>query len=111
MKKLIYLLLILIIVSIAFFVGRKVYAPEEKIQVISLEQEKVSVDKYIRDNIKILATDSTVLGGSWYVISIEITPKNKSGFVTYEDGHIQSKATFSYSIENKEIKISNWKIE
>lgn len=63
---------------------------------ISLD-EKLFVEKYIQDNIKTIATDKAVLGGSWYVLSVNVIPSTKSGEVTYEDGHIQSKASFTYT--------------
>lgn len=63
--------------------------------------EKLIVEKYLRDNISTIATDKAVLGGTWYVISTNINPPTKTGEVTYEDGHLQSKAEFTYSY-NKE---------
>jgi hypothetical protein len=58
--------------------------------------EKDIVEKYIKDNIKTIATDSPVLGGRWGVISLYVIPSINKGEVIYEDGHIQSKATFEY---------------
>ena len=68
------------------------------------------VAKYVNDNIKTLATDKAVLGGSWYTLSVNVVPATKSGNATYEDGHVQSKATFTYTFENQIIKITNWKV-
>jgi hypothetical protein len=63
--------------------------------------EKEIVEKYIKDNIKNIASNDPVLGGSWYVLSINTVPSTNSGEVAYEDGHIQSKATFTYEyVEN-----------
>ena len=61
--------------------------------------EKTFIEKYIKDNIKTIATNQPVLGGSWYVTSILIIPSSHTGEVTYEDGHIQSKAEFTYTYE------------
>lgn len=61
--------------------------------------EKLFVEKYVRDNIEFIATDSPVLGGSWYVISVYVNPSTHTGKVIYEDGHIQSKADFTYTYE------------
>ena len=62
--------------------------------------EKLFAEKYIKDNIKTIATNAPVLGGSWYVVSASINPAIKSGEVTYEDGHILSKAKIEYTYQN-----------
>lgn len=62
--------------------------------------EKLFAEKYIKDNIKTIATNAPVLGGSWYVVSVSINPVTKSGEVTYEDGHILSKAKVEYTYKN-----------
>lgn len=72
--------------------------------------DQVLVEKYLRENIKTLAPEEPVLGGSWYVLSVEIDTSKKTGVVVYEDGHIQGKASFFYSrigdiITIEEIKI------
>jgi hypothetical protein len=59
--------------------------------------EEIFVEKYIRDNIQTIATNKTALGGTWYVIYATINPATKTGEVIYEDGHIQSKASFTYT--------------
>lgn len=58
--------------------------------------EKLFVEKYIRDNIKEIAPNKAILGGSWYVSSVIINSLSHTGEVTYEDGHIQSRANFVY---------------
>ena len=69
--------------------------------------DKIIVEKYIRDNIKIIAPEKPVLGGSWYVILVDINPSMKTGVMTYEDGHLQSKARFSYVRNGEEVSISS----
>ncbi len=59
--------------------------------------EKINVEKYIRDNIATIVKEKAVLGGSWYVVSVFINPSGKKVDVTYEDGHIQNKAQFTYT--------------
>jgi hypothetical protein len=59
--------------------------------------EKLFVEKYIKDNIVTIATDKAVLGGTWYVVSVVVNPIAHTGEVTYEDGHIQSTANFIYA--------------
>lgn len=61
--------------------------------------EKLAVEKYIQTNIKTIATNQPVLGGAWYLVAINVVPATHSGEVTYEDGHIQSKASFEYEFE------------
>lgn len=67
--------------------------PEEVI----LLNDQTLVEKYLRENIKTLAPEEPVLGGSWYVISVEIDSSENTGIVVYEDGHIQGKAIFHYA--------------
>ena len=73
--------------------------------------EKILVEKYIQDNIKNIATIKPVLGGSWNVMSVNSDPTTKQGGVVYEDGHIQSKATFSYTYDDNTKNISITKFE
>lgn len=68
--------------------------------------DKIIVEKYIRDNIKTITPEKPVLGGSWYVIYVNINPSLKTGTMTYEDGHIQGSKSFSYVRNNNEVKIN-----
>lgn len=63
------------------------------------------VEKYVRNNINTIVKEKPVLGGSWYVTILNIIPSDKSGtmMLTFEDGHIQSKKEFNYSINGDEI--------
>lgn len=74
--------------------------------------EKLFVEKYIRDNIKTIATNSPVLGGSWYVIEVSVNPSSHTAEVTYEDGHIQSKANIIYNYQKTTngVEITEFKI-
>ena len=74
-------------------------------------EEKIEIEKYIRENIKEIATNEEVLGGSWYVTIVLINPDTKTGEISYEEGHIESDATFTYEYnkENKTIDIINFK--
>lgn len=75
--------------------------------------EKLFTEKYIRDNIKTIATNKPVLGGSWYVISIVTNPIARTGEITYEDGHIQSKANFIYTYNKspQSITVTKWEVK
>lgn len=72
--------------------------------------DKIVLEKYVRDNIKTIAPEKPVLGGSWYVTVVNINPSTKTGTMTYEDGHIQSKASFNYVRNNEEVSINSVKI-
>ncbi len=66
--------------------------------------ESALVEKYLRDNIKALAPEMPVLGGSWYVVSVTTDLTKNSGIVVYEDGHIEETKNFSYTTnENGEV--------
>jgi len=73
--------------------------------------EKTFVEKYIKDNIKTIATNQPVLGGSWYVTSVLVIPSSHAGEVIYEDGHIQSKAKFVYTYEKDPQSVAVTKFE
>lgn len=73
-----------------------------------IQNETEVVKKYITNNIKTIATDNPVLGGSWYVVDVTVDQNSDSGEVVYEDGHIQSKAKFTYSIKNSVLSITSF---
>ncbi len=60
--------------------------------------ERESVEKYIYENISTLSKEKAVLGGTWYVTSVELDLQKNTGIVKYEDGHIQTKKSFSYEV-------------
>ena len=80
--------------------------------------EKLFVEKYIKDNINTLAINKPVLGGTWYVTSVVINestshqPVSKSGKIFYEDGHVTAEATFIYTYEKnpQNVNIHEFKI-
>ncbi|MFA6585727.1 MAG: hypothetical protein WCS86_01020 [Candidatus Paceibacterota bacterium] len=66
--------------------------------------ERDNVEKYIKENITKLSPVKAVLGGTWYVLSVALDLNKKSGTVMYEDGHVQEKKNFVYTVnENKEV--------
>lgn len=69
--------------------------------------ERVTVEKYIRENIKMLVLSKPVLGGAWYVTSLHIDPSAKIGVMEYEDGHLHESANFSYTSSNGLITVNN----
>ena len=77
---------------------RSIVTPGPVLSQIACErlEEIQVVEKYVQENIAKIATDSPVLGGSWYVLGVSINPSTKTGEVVYEDGHIQSRGIFEY---------------
>jgi hypothetical protein len=71
-----------------------------KIDCKSLD-EMAFVEKYIQDNIKTIATNQPVLGGSWYTTSVVADIEKSTANVTYEDGHIQSKGLVEYTFDKE----------
>jgi hypothetical protein len=69
--------------------------------------DRLAVEKYVRDNIKTLVPEKPVLGGSWYALNIHVDPRSKTGTMEYEDGHIQGKASFSYILLGSNVEINN----
>ena len=70
------------------------------------DSDRTIVEKYIRDNIKTIVAEKPVLGGSWYVTSIDVNPLTKTGTMEYEDGHIQGKAIFEYVRNGMQVTIN-----
>ncbi len=73
--------------------------------------EKISVEKYIKESISTIATNKPVLGGTWYIVSVVANTTGHNGEVTYEDGHIQSKAIFTYEYQKNPQSITVTKFE
>ncbi len=108
-------LFVFIIFAIFYFKSSPQKSPETEMPTIpeytqkdNLESE--AVEKYLRDNIKTIATNSPVLGGSWYVVSTTVDPNTGGGSIVYEDGHIQSNAKFNYTFAMGSVTITNFEI-
>jgi len=71
-----------------------------------LSDEEI-VSGYVRENINQIAPEEAVLGGTFYVVQIEIFPSSKTGHVVYEDGHIQGSANFSYERVGNQVAVTN----
>ena len=84
--------------------------PMSQIDCESLD-EKLFVEKYIRDNISTIATNAPVLGGSWYVIQVSVNALSHTAEVTYEDGHIESKANIIYNYQKSTNSVEITKFE
>lgn len=69
--------------------------------------DRVLVDRFIRQNISTLAPEDPVLGGNFYVVSVSLDYLDRSGEFVYEDGHIQGRASFNYVRFGEEVLINN----
>ncbi len=61
--------------------------------------ERENIGAYLKKNIATLSPVKPVLGGSWYFLSYIIDTANNSGVVKYEDGHIEEKRNFTYTVD------------
>jgi len=59
-------------------------------------KDRVVFEKYLMDNISSISPQKEVLGGKFYVTTIDWT-NDRSGMVAYEDGHIALRAEFQFS--------------
>jgi hypothetical protein len=88
---------------------------QNKMPTIECDQldEKITLEKYVIENIMNIVTNNPVLGGKWYVVQVTINPIAHTGIVIYEDGHIRSTGNFVYEYNkiNSSINIKNFELE
>lgn len=107
MKKSIAIPLVLVLVValglVYAFWPNTAAAPQGKVQ---------SIESYLTGHISELSTEPAVLGGTFYVTSVELTPTGAgagTGVVAYEDGHVAYTADFSYSADDfRGVEITNF---
>ncbi|MBP6912585.1 MAG: hypothetical protein KBB86_01480 [Candidatus Pacebacteria bacterium] len=63
------------------------------------------VEQYVRANYKNLITEKPVLGGTWYVTNVHVSPNTKNVTMVYEDGHIQGSKNFKYHFDGDRVVI------
>lgn len=71
--------------------------------------EREAVEEILWKNINTLSPVKAVLGGTFYVVSMDLDLVKNSGSVVYEDGHIQEKREFNYEVVDS--KVVNLKIK
>jgi hypothetical protein len=71
--------------------------------------EREAVEEILWKNINTLSPVKAVLGGTFYVVSMDLDLAKNKGLVTYEDGHVQEKREFSYEVVDS--KVVNLKIK
>jgi hypothetical protein len=103
MKILKYFLILVVVGIVAFLVygtlkGDKVEFNSDFTTKTIVES---NVESYIRETISTLSPVEAVLGGTWYVVSVEVDEENNSGTVVYEDGHIQEKRNFTFTTDEE----------
>lgn len=64
--------------------------------------ERVNVETYLQDNISTLSPIKAVLGGTWYIVYATVDLEKNSGLVVYEDGHVEQRRNFSYTVNEKQ---------
>lgn len=75
----------------------------------SLTGDQALAEAYIRTNIATLSPEPPVLGGSFYVLSVEWTDED-SAVVTYEDGHIQLTADAEVTVTGDEVTVASFEV-
>jgi hypothetical protein len=112
MKKIIPFVIVIAVIFVAFYVikikksSNEVFVPAVEQLTVNIDEQFV-VEKYISENIKTLAPEQPVLGGSWYIIGVSVNTVGKNGAVVYEDGHIQGTAIFKYNLNGGNVVIEN----
>jgi hypothetical protein len=101
MKKTLIIILIIGVVFGVSYLAIKKEAVAPVTDTGGAGAEKAMVEVFLRENIVDLSPVKAVLGGTWYVVSTEIDLKNNSGVVTYEDGHLLEKRSFSYILNER----------
>lgn len=65
--------------------------------VVETPSTSPTIEEYVRENISTLSPEPEVLGGTYYVTSIEAA--EGKGMVSYEDGHSAYTADFIYTTD------------
>lgn len=105
MKKFGILLILVAVVVLGFFLLKE----EEKANEIPVAKQEL-VEDYIRENISSLSPEEEVLGGSFYVTSVDFEDEN-SCLVEYEDGHIALKARAEFEVSSDEqVEITSFQV-
>lgn len=97
--------IVLLVVIAVLFAGfilfpRDAAAPAGKV---------MSIESYVTQNISTLSPEKEVLGGTFYVTSIQAA--DGQGVVSYEDGHNAYTADFTYMMSDREgIQITSFRV-
>lgn len=73
---------------------------------IILNDEKITeqnfVSKYLENNISELSPEKEVLGGKFFITSIDFICNNEA-IISYEDGHIALRANVDFSVKQNDL--------
>ncbi len=73
-------------------------------------EEQQTVLKYLEENISDISTEKEVLGGKFYITSLDFLDGNNA-VIEYEDGHIALKAGINFQyIDENNITINKFEI-
>lgn len=73
-------------------------------------EEQQTVLKYLEENISDISTEKEVLGGKFYITSLDFLDGNNA-ILEYEDGHIALKAEINFQyIDENNITINKFEI-
>ncbi len=73
-------------------------------------EEQQTVLKYLEENISDISTEKEVLGGKFYITSLDFLDGNNA-VIEYEDGHIALKAEINFQyIDENNITINKFEI-
>lgn len=73
-------------------------------EVSRIMSPEIVFNAYIEENIKEVTKREAVLGGNWFITSIENTGEG-TAVVEYEDGHITGKMNVTYEIVDDKVVI------
>lgn len=68
--------------------------------------DQVMVENYVRANIGNITNKKPVLGGNWYITSVEVNVLEKEVLAQFEDGHVQEKEVFRYQRNGSDVNIT-----
>jgi hypothetical protein len=76
---------------------------------LTIEEQEI-ISEYLKENISELSPEKEVLGGKFYITSIDFLSDQKL-IAEYEDGHIALKAEIDFEyLDSENIIIENFKI-
>lgn len=76
---------------------------------LTLEEQEI-ISNYLEENISELSPEKEVLGGKFYITSIDFL-SNQKLIIEYEDGHIALKAEIDFEyLDSENIVIENFEI-
>jgi hypothetical protein len=111
MKKILILILLVTAVVGGYYIWQnEAREPQvEPVDVLTRAEVLSAVSNYVESHISELSPEKEVLGGTFYVVSIDYL-ENK-GIVNYEDGHIALSSTFNFEVDGeKNVTITDFRI-